>query len=59
MTKHKGYDDDNGNDRDDNSNFGEDNGNGEHQGREDGNDDTFAHRFGIVDANAVDPTHPS
>src|SRR6202048_5602944 len=56
MAKHKGHDDDSGND--DISNVGEDNGNGEHRGHEDGNDDTFAHRFGTVDANAIDPAHP-
>jgi hypothetical protein len=56
MAKHKGHDDDSGND--DISNVGEDNGNGEHRGREDGNDDTFVHRFGTVDANAIDPAHP-
>jgi hypothetical protein len=61
MAKHKGHDDDHGNEHDDNSdisNVGEDNGNGEHRGHEDGNDDTFAHRFGVVDANAIDPAHP-
>ena len=56
MAKHKGDDDDKG--TDDFSNVGEDNGNGEHRGHEDGNEDTSVHRFGIVDANAVDPAHP-
>src|ERR1700687_1977793 len=55
MAKHKGDDDDKG--TDDFSNVGEDNGNGEHRGHEDGNEDTSVHRFGIVDANAVDPAH--
>lgn len=61
MTKHKGHDDDFGNDRDDNFNYGEDRDHGdqgEHRGREDGNDDSFVHRFGVVDANAIDPSHP-
>jgi hypothetical protein len=52
MTKQRGYYDDDGNehgygDRDD------DNG---HHGE--GDDDGFVHRFGTVDANAIDPTHP-
>jgi hypothetical protein len=60
MSKNRGHhDDDNGNDRDDNFKFGGDNdkgeGNGEHRGHEDGNDDGFVHRFGIVDTNAIDP----
>jgi hypothetical protein len=60
MSKYKGYDEDNGQDHDDNdhSNDGDDNNNGEHRGHEDGNDDGFAHRFGTLDANAIDPTHP-
>jgi hypothetical protein len=58
MAKHRGYIDDDGNERDYNSNVvGEDNGNGEHRGREDGNDDGFVHRFGTVDANAIDPAN--
>ena len=56
MAKHRGNDDDNGND--DISNVSDDNGNGEHRGREDGNEDTSVHRFGTVDANAIDPAHP-
>jgi hypothetical protein len=56
MAKHKGNDDDNG--TDDISNVSDDNGNGEHLGREDGNDDSSVHRFGTVDANAIDPAHP-
>jgi hypothetical protein len=63
MAKHKGQDDDNGhdnngNEHDNDFDAGGENGNDEHRGREDGNDDNFVHRFGIVDANAVDPSHP-
>jgi hypothetical protein len=60
MAKHRGHHEDNGNEFDDNdrSNGGGDNGNDEHRGREDGNDDGFVHRFGIVDANAIDPATP-
>jgi hypothetical protein len=61
MTKRNGHDDDFGNDRDDNFNYGEDRDHGdqgEHRGREDGNDDSFVHKFGVVDANAMDPSRP-
>jgi hypothetical protein len=51
MAKYRGYYDDNGNEHD----YGEDNGNGEHRGQEGGNDDTSVHRFGTLDANAIDP----
>jgi hypothetical protein len=54
MTKHRGYYDDDDNEH----GYGEDGGDGEHRGRGDGNDDAFAHRFGTVDANAIDPAHP-
>src|SRR6202022_4383882 len=61
MAKHNGHDGD-GNDigdrQDDFSNFGEDNGDAEHRGGEERNDDSFVHRFGTVDANAIDPTRP-
>src|ERR1700730_4529071 len=50
-----GHDDNN--DHDDNGQHdGEDNGNGEHEGQ--GGDDHFLHRFGVLDANATDPSHP-
>jgi hypothetical protein len=57
MTRRRGYYDDDGNEHhygDD----GEHRGDGDHRGREDGHDDDFAHRFGTVDANAIDPTRP-
>ena len=50
-------DQDNNNGHDDNGQHdGEDNGNGEHEGQ--GGDDHFLHRFGVLDANATDPSHP-
>jgi hypothetical protein len=60
MTKHRGYYDDDGNQHDygDDRGDGDHGGDGEHRGREDGNDDGFAHRFGTVDANAIDPATP-
>ncbi|SHJ39813.1 hypothetical protein SAMN05444159_0511 [Bradyrhizobium lablabi] len=60
MTKHRGYYDDDGNEHD----YGQDlsdnehRDDGEHRGREDGNDDASVHRYGTLDANAIDPTHP-
>ena len=61
MAKNKHGDRD-GDDRDDHDNRDDDNGhdgnNEQHGRREDGNDDHFVHRFGILDANATDPAHP-
>jgi len=57
MSRHRGYYDADGNEHD----YGDDRDDGDHgdhRGREDGNDDAFAHRLGTVDANAIDPTHP-
>jgi hypothetical protein len=44
------------NDHNDDRNDDNDHGNNGH--REDGNDDHFLHRFGTLDANATDPSHP-
>jgi hypothetical protein len=59
-TKNKGYrqDNDDRDDRDDGNNNGGHNDHHNGRGHEDGNDDQFIHRFGILDSNATDPSHP-
>ena len=61
MTKRRGHYHDDDDEHDQGDHGGHDHGeheHGGHQGHGDGHDDAFVHRFGTVDANAIDPAHP-